>query len=209
MTNSDADLPSVSAGSPRTESTSSRLLERLQAQDPAARERLTELYGPLVYFWCRRLGLPGGEAAEVFREVFTRVWRNVGDFRQGPGCGRFRAWLWTITRDTVRELAARPQTGEATRRHMLLVLPSLPEHYVENASDQEYDRELRFLFRRGLSFVRSEFESRTWDAFERLVVEGVPMAEVAVATGLSVNGVRQARSKVLYRLREELGDLLD
>lgn len=54
--------------------------------------------------------------------------------------------------------------------------------------------------------VRSEFEDRTWQAFWRVAVEGHATAEVAADLGITANAVRQAKSRVLRRLRQELGD---
>src|SRR5436190_1597007 len=55
-------------------STSLTLLHRLQADDPAGWQRLIDLYGPLIYFWCRRWPqLNHEDVADVFQEVLTTV----------------------------------------------------------------------------------------------------------------------------------------
>ena len=65
------------------------------------------------------------------------------------------------------------------------------------------------LHRRGLELIQGEFAERTWKAFWRVAVDGCTPADVADELGLSVNSVYLAKSRVLRRLREELGDLLD
>ena len=65
------------------------------------------------------------------------------------------------------------------------------------------------LYRRGLELIRDEFAERTWAAFWRVAVDGCTPAEVAEETGLSVNSVYLAKSRVSHRLREEVGDLID
>ena len=62
------------------------------------------------------------------------------------------------------------------------------------------------LYRRAVEQVRAEFETRTWDAFWQVVVDDRAPAVVAAALGLSVNAVYLARSRVLRRLREALGE---
>jgi RNA polymerase sigma-70 factor (ECF subfamily) len=57
--------------------------------------------------------------------------------------------------------------------------------------------------------LRSEFEEHTWRAFWRVAVDGQPAPEVAAELGMKPNAVRTAKSRVLRRLREELGDLVD
>jgi RNA polymerase sigma-70 factor (ECF subfamily) len=201
----------MTAGSATADSSSSRLLQGLRAKNPGAWERLASLYGPLVYYWCRRSGLQPSDAADVLQEVFAAVWGGIGSFAHRPGQGRFRGWLWTITRNKIRDhfrtLAARTDMvgGDPTQ----LTLATAPEEADAEPSDAENSRELKGLFHRALDVVRAQFEDRTWEAFDRVVVGGCTTAEVAAALGMSVNSVRQARSRVLRRLREELGDMLE
>jgi RNA polymerase sigma-70 factor, ECF subfamily len=61
---------------------------------------------------------------------------------------------------------------------------------------------------RALELVRRDFADQTWEAFWRVTVAGQPAAEAAAELGTSVADIRQAKSRVLRRLREELGDLL-
>ena len=72
---------------------------------------------------------------------------------------------------------------------------------LERAADV-HDQVLRVL-----EAVRGEFEGRTWQAFLRTAVEGRPPKEVGPELGMSQGAVRVAKSRVLRRLREELGAL--
>ncbi len=64
------------------------------------------------------------------------------------------------------------------------------------------------LYRRALKQVQQEFEDRTWTAFWRVTVEDRLPAEVASELGITANAVRQAKSRVLRRLKEEMGELI-
>jgi RNA polymerase sigma-70 factor (ECF subfamily) len=57
--------------------------------------------------------------------------------------------------------------------------------------------------------VRSEFEERTWQAFWLTVIDDRTPGDVSAALDMKAGTIRQARSRVLRRLREEVGDLLD
>src|SRR5262245_12114895 len=83
--------------------TSLTLLERVRAADPEAWRRLVELYGPVVQRWCRRAGLQESDTADVMQEVFRSVAVRVSQFRREQARDSFRAWLWTITRNKVRD----------------------------------------------------------------------------------------------------------
>ena len=64
----------------------------------------------------------------------------------------------------------------------------------------------------GCDFVRraiSEFEPRTWHAFWRVAVLGHPVDLIASDMGVTPAAVRKAKSRILHRLKEEIGDLID
>lgn len=194
-------------GSP--ESVAPSLLVRLRAQDGNAWQRLTHLFGPLVYSWCRREGLQPEDAADVQQEVFRAVARAIPQFRRERPGDSFRGWLWTITRNKLhdfwRQRRAQPAAagGTSAHQHMQAVAEAeSSESGCEGAPERE-------LYRRAVELIRAEFEENTWQAFWRVTVEEQASAEVAAALGMSTGAVYVAKSRVLRRLREEMGDLLD
>jgi RNA polymerase sigma-70 factor (ECF subfamily) len=200
---------SVSASPVSPGSTSSGFLERLKTQDAQAWRQLADVYGPLVYFWCRKHGVKSDDAADIFQEVFASVAVAIGRFRRDEQQGRFRGWLWTITRrkiqDHYRNLAVREEARGGTQTQQWLA--EIPEQPDERGSDDEERSQFSGLFARVLETVKAEFEERTWQAFWRVVVEKQPAPEVAAGLGMSANGTRQAKSRVLRRLRAVMGEL--
>jgi RNA polymerase sigma-70 factor (ECF subfamily) len=171
---------------------------------------VVELYGPAVYRWCRRAGLDADDAADVGQEVFAAVARTIGSFRKEGPKDSFVGWLWTITRSKLldhwrrREQQPKAAGGTTAQQRMLDVPESLSE-------DDEPGGAEGWLTIPGalLHQVRSAFKEQTWQAFWRVTVDGVAPADVAADVGLSVGAVYIAKSRVLHRLREVLGDLLD
>jgi RNA polymerase sigma-70 factor (ECF subfamily) len=190
-------------------SASSSLLERVRAQEPEAWRRLVRLYYPLVRGWCERAGLQAEDAADVAQEVFRALAGNVGRFRRDGGQNSFRGWLWGITRRQLlahrRRRQAQPTAAGGTDAQRRLA--ELPE--PEERSEADIPGEYRALLRRALDLLRSGVEERTWQAFWRAAVEGQAPADVAADLGMSVNSVYLAKARLLRRLREEFGDLLD
>jgi RNA polymerase sigma-70 factor (ECF subfamily) len=176
--------------------------------EASAWERLSALYGPIVYGWCRRSGLQENDAADCTQEVFRSVFQNVGQFRGEENGGSFRGWLWAITRNQIREhfrLAqhrAQP-IGGSDARHRLDQVPEA------NLPDEEPDAETtrRLMLWRALELVRGDFQETTWAIFEKTTLEHQSYEQVAETFGIKVNAVRQARFRVLRRLREELDGL--
>lgn len=187
------------------ESTSHSLLLRLAADEPQAWQRMVDLYGALVYYWCRRQGLSPEDAADVSQEVFCGVMRGIGDFRHTGEVGSFRSWLRTLTRNKIIDLQRKAvrqpaAAGGSDAQAQLLVLPEeSPPSTVLSPPVDPLDALL--------GSVRERFKPSTWQAFWRTAVEQQSPAEVAEQVGLSVAAVYMARSRVLRCLREEFGEL--
>jgi RNA polymerase sigma-70 factor (ECF subfamily) len=189
-------------------SVSSTLLERLKARRPEAWQRLVDLYGPVVYRWCRWSGVPPGDVPEVVQEVFTAIATHIADFhRRRPG-GSFTGWMRTITRNKVsdhfRRRQGHPQAqGGTDAQEAMLRIREPQAPCVENPPGAD-----AAILPHALELVRAEFENRTWEAFWRAVIEGQLPAHIAEDLGMSVQAVYKAKSRVLRRLRGELGELL-
>ena len=200
-------MPGLSTASSDFSATSPSLIRRVADRDPEAWRRFTRLYGPLVFHWCRQQGLSEHDAADVMQDVFVSVARAVAGYEDRAG-GRFRGWLWTITRNQivtfVRKRARQgvPDGGTQNWQQLLNVAESLSDDPDQFTSQFELDA----LYRRGLELVRQEFRPRTWEIFWKNVVEDQPTDAVADEFGISSNSVRQTRSRVLRRIRQELGD---
>ena len=186
------------------------LLERLRGGQPGAWERLARLYGETVYGWCRRAGVPEADAADVCQEVFAAVARRLADFRRERPGDSFRGWLWTITRNKVRDhfrrCADRVQAaGGTTAQQLLHQVPEDAPPDPEAGPEAEHGG----LYRRALELIQSEFEERTWRAFLMVTVEGRAPADVAAELGMTTGTVYAAKSRLLKRLREEFGELIE
>jgi RNA polymerase sigma-70 factor (ECF subfamily) len=191
------------------QATSLSLLERVRANDPAAWRRLVDLYRPLVRFWCTRGGVNATDADDVTQEVFAAAAAGLGQFHHDRPGDTFRGWLRAITRNQVlllhRRTQGRPQAagGSDAWQNLQEVADPLPGPGEEEAV------EVGRLYVRTLELVRGEFEERTWQAFWLTVVENREPAALAAELGMTANNIRQAKSRVLRRLREEAGELLD
>lgn len=192
-------------------STSASLIHRVKARDPDAWNRLSDLYGPMTYRWIRQCGLQPQDAADIVQNVFVAVAQHVDRYSSAEPQSTFRGWLWTITRNAVRDFhryqAKRPQAeggSDAQARFQ-----QLPETLDPNCDDP--DRYTGFdvaasLTHQALKLIQDDFEPRTWAAFWRMTIDEQPAAEIGQALGISTKAVRQAKYRVLCRLRELLAD---
>ena len=188
--------------------TSPTLLDLAAGGDSEAWTRLTSLYGPLVFHWAQKQGLSSADAADVLQEVFASLARNLERFEQRTS-GSFRGWLWVMTRnqltDYFRRRSRNVQAAGGTGAWQQLAdhAESLPDDPTEFTDPGQ----LNALHHRSLEIVKSEFEQRSWHIFERVVIDDVSTAEVAIEFNITANSVRQTKSRILRRLRQVLGEV--
>jgi RNA polymerase sigma-70 factor (ECF subfamily) len=204
-------------------------LDRIRSRQPEAWRQFVDLYGPVVYRWCRQLGVGYADAADVVQETFAAVATGITRFRRESPGDSFGGWLRTITRSKVfdhfRRRQGRPTAEGGTTAYLqMLNVPESADSVSQNeksagvgsaspcksheecGTNERLELDARFA-RRVLDLVRAEFEPRTWDAFWRITVEGQTPAEVAAALEMSLPAVYKAKSRVLQRLRQNLKDL--
>lgn len=188
-------------------STSISLVQQARELNPDAWRTLSHLYGPLVYRWARQCGLQAHDAADIVQNVFVSVYRGIGRFSfEQPGAS-FRGWLWTITRNAVREFARRRNIrpippGGSDAYQALQQLPDLIECETEPA---DFDAG-GSLAHRALQLVRETLDETTWNAFWRTAIEDEAAVDVAEDLKMTAQAVRQAKYRVLFRLRQLLAD---
>lgn len=194
------------------DSTSSGLINRSKQGDAAAWQELTDIYGRFVYSWCRRYDLSPPDSADIVQEVFAAVAQKFDSFQMDRADSTFRGWLWTITRNKIRDVQRkralsgthRAQGGSVAQKFLSDVPDATPDESIET---NLYQVGQSTALKAALQSVQSEFAEKTWLCFWRCVVDDQTTAEVADELNLSKNAVRQYKSRVFKRLRERIGDL--
>ena len=171
---------------------------------------MSSIYVPQVFRWAGRAGLRKEDAADVVQEVFRTLVTKICVFDHTCEGATFRGYLRGITRwkigDWLRvKRGMPPAQGGSEALKQLLSIP-------EDRSDEDItqvESDLVINCRQALDLIRCQFEDRTWQAFWLTSVENLTAAEVSSRLGMSVTSVYTAKSRVLRRLRIELGELDD
>jgi RNA polymerase sigma-70 factor (ECF subfamily) len=196
-------------GARRQGSTSRSLLDGAQHDDPLAWARLVALYAPLVAAWCERWGVARQDVVDVLQDVFAAVARNLPRFRKDQPCDTFRGWLATIAKNKVRDYyrrrSHRPAAAGGTEASLRLAQVADPQTLIDDW-DTADDEGFGDVLERALDAIRGEFQEHTWRAFWAIVVEGRATQDIAAELAMQPGAVRVAKSRVLSRLRRELGD---
>jgi RNA polymerase sigma-70 factor (ECF subfamily) len=188
-------------------STCSSLIRQVQASEPDAWVRLSQLYTPLAFGWCKQAGLQDADTADIVQNVFIAVHKGIPKFRRDSPGDSFRGWLWTITRNEVRmyfrkKAGQPPAAGGTDAQH---AFHQIPESFNSDSGPTDPAGEQHFVHH-ALRMIQPEFQEPTWQAFWRTTVDGQSAPDVADEQGISSGAVRQAKRRVLVRLREFLAE---
>ncbi len=193
------------------ESTSTSLLIRALGHESGAWDRIVQLYGPLVYGWCRK-SLQQSDASDVTQEVLMSVSKNLLRFNYGSETSSFRGWLRTITKnkviDEVRKQKRKGRAPGGSDAHAQL---QQVEDEVSDVFDTDHEQESESLslLRRALDIVKDDFSEAVWQVFLQTTFEGRSNADVAEELGKTTGYVRNISYRVRKRLQEELGHFGD
>jgi RNA polymerase sigma-70 factor (ECF subfamily) len=192
------------------ENTSRSLLLRAVDGDESSWQRFVDLYQPMIRTWLGRYAVQPQEADDLTQDVLAVVIRELKRFSHSGRPGAFRSWLRTITANRAREFwrAGKCRAQAPGGSEFLVMVEQLedPDSALSGEWNVQHDEHV---VRRLLMLMAQEFEPATVQAFRRLVFDGRRAAEVAAELQMSVAAVYAAKSRVLHRLREEAGALLD
>ena len=185
------------------------LIRRVQAEDAEAWQWLVQVYSPLIYRWIRGAGLPVHDAADVVQNIFVSLMRKMDRFSADHPNASFRGWLWTVTRNAVHEYRRRemhqPVAAGGSKAQQFLQQQQQPN---EDMSDEIPDQAAAnlVLLHRSLTLIQTRVDATTWQAFSRSAMGGEPAADIAADLGMTPHTVRQAKYRILCRLRELMAD---
>lgn len=192
----------------RGESTSMGLLAGIQAADERSWQRLRALYEPLVLHWCRKSGLSVHDAEDICQEVFSALMRGLKSYHHQA---RFRTWLRTITlnkiRDFIRTSQRQPNAVGGSSMAARLEQVAFTDLPPEEASVEESAAEEDIVLGQLLAMLKQVTSPTSWQAFWRTTIDEAPVSVVAQELGISEGAVRQAKYRLLQRLRGELKEL--
>lgn len=185
------------ANKPGTTSTS--LLLRLKHDDAEAWERFDSFYLPLVRYMCRNI--QPADREEIAQQAAQRVHGAIADFER-QRCGSFRTWLRTIVENLLKDYYRSAKTTPSPKCDKKL--DALPQ-----PSESDLSEEKRLLYEQAVAIMRRDFCAKWVRCFEGIVIHDLSARELAEELDMSLDAVRTAKYKILKRLKEEFGELLD
>jgi RNA polymerase sigma-70 factor (ECF subfamily) len=189
------------------ETRSSLLLCLRDAENVEAWNQFIEVYLPLIHQFARRRGLQDADAADVTQEVLRQVASSMREFNYDRDRGRFRSWLFAVTRTRIYNHLSRQRLGTVGSGDTGM-LERLSEQPAAEEEVWNHDLHQR-LFAVAMQRAEPEFRASSWQAFRRTAIDGEAASSVAAALDMSTGAVYVAKSRVLARLREIVQELDD
>ena len=188
---------------PTHERTRASLILRLQdAEDMAAWDEFSAIYGPVVFNVATSRGFQSADAENLVQEVFMAVASSVSNWLQRDDRGSFRAWLLRIARNAAADMITQKATrslgldGSEAQVHVVnLPAPSA----LSSALDLEYER---LVFQWASERVRASVAEHTWQAFWLTSIEEMSVDAAAAQLNTRPGNIYFARSRVMARIKE-------
>ena len=185
------------------------LVERLRRAEAGAAEGLVDTYGDRVYRLALRITGNEQDAEEAVQDVFWSVLRKIDTFR---GESLLGSWIYRITANAAFQKLRRT----AHRRDEISldqVLPIIDDghHHLDPSGDwsaQIDDPAIQSELRDVLASAIDELPANHRAVIVLHDVEGLSMAEVADALGMSLATAKTTAHRARLRLRKRLGMFL-
>jgi RNA polymerase sigma factor (sigma-70 family) len=158
-----------------------------------------EVYGPLIYRFCRRRNVQDADARDVTQNVFVAVQKGISKFVYDRKRGKFRSWLGTVTAREISRFRRGTQRAGATGAEGDVAAESTASDEAGWVTDFN-----SHVYQAALDRIRPDFEDVTWQAFELVWVQHVKPREAALKLKKPAEWVHRAKYRILRRLEKEL-----
>jgi RNA polymerase sigma-70 factor (ECF subfamily) len=190
--------------------TRSTLLERVRdPRDSRSWQEFVQIYEPLLTRFVLARGVSRSDTEDLVQEVFATLFRALQNFQLDHSRGKFRTWLWQVSRNVMVDWARRQKRDQRAVDAWAEQLGLDQNESLDEWSLLHKQRIIEILLPR----LQENTQPKTWSCFEEHLQKGRPAADVAEELGLTSNAVYVNASRVLNRLRdqcreydEELGD---
>ena len=164
----------------------------------ASWERFVDQYTPVIYGWCRNIGLNHQETEEITQQLMCRLVRALKNYRYDQN-QKFRSWLFVCTKNVIFQFwkdQAKLKTEPKFDLNEISQSQSLIE-FLNETYDREFECEAR-------KRVRRKVGERDWKIFIALTETACVPANVASEMNLTVDNVYKIKSRIVEALKMEV-----
>ena len=176
--------------------TSKTLLEKIKSGDEEAWSDFYDRYYWLIYSVGRKADLDKNLCKDLVQQVMCAIFTQGNNFRYQSELGKFRSYLFGITKNIIRKL-----------KYSKAEVELMPE--IQNdceAADAEIEKIFadewhHYLLHILLQELRMKVEETTFDSFQMYILQQMRPEAVASALGISVNAVYVHKNRCIAHLK--------
>lgn len=161
----------------------------------------------MLEHFARRLGLSGSDVDDVTQEVLMLAHQSLRDGVYDPAKGRFRSWLYGITRNRV--LVALRGRNRRTRVHLgsdengLDRMQQVEDPHNDDVTREIWRQEWRYaMLDEAMHQLQHSLGENVFQAFVRFAINHEPAEEVAADLGISTSSVYVYKGRVVEAIRQ-------
>ena len=180
------------------------LIQRIQeSHDDESWEEFYSIYSRYLYIVIHNMGLSHSDSEDLMQKSLLKVWKNIDTFAYKPEQHKFRSWICTVARNTVRSW----QKLKSNQSNDEFEIIDLSEQSTEPEVDQMAENEWKnYIASIAMQNIRSRFSKETIEVFE-LIVEGHQNSELAKKFDLELNTINKYKQRVAKALYKEISQL--
>ncbi len=184
------------------ETRKSLLIRVRDPHDSQAWREFYSIYGPMIYRYARLRGLSASDAEEIRDQCMAVVVEKIGGFTYDRSRGRFKSWLHRIANHKIITTFRKRRVKQADSFELKAVVSEEPG--PDELWDQEWrNKHLRYCVQQ----IKQEVPRHHYLAFRMLTFEGRSVPEVCEELEMNSNQVYKAKSRILERIRQKVGEL--
>ena len=191
----------------------SLLLRVRDSSDDVSWQEFFALYEPLLMRYVRSLSIREDESRDIVQNIFIKLAAQLPQFELDQNQGRFRTWLWHITRNAVIDHVRRRKTTSQAEKEWQERMTDWEKSTASGPDDNWYLEHRSRILHAVLVELKGESNPRSWKCFQEHIVNKRPAQEVSDELGMSVNSVyancSNMRSRIRQRCRQHLNKLDD
>lgn len=195
------------------------LIEQVKANDPTAWELLYELYSPLIGQCAKSNGVScPHERENVVQDVFTKLIKSIGNYKDLEGRGSFPGWLCTITRNHVLTMRNRGMAtvGGSSWQKRIDAIP-FPKNPTAQRFDSVWERQQKHVEQKTkvvskiFDWIDQRYKSKNRNkaVLKDLLMDEKSANEVAQDHNVTTNVIYQIKSRMVAQIREMFEGHLD
>ena len=207
--------------------TPSSFLDDLRNKRTEAWERFSMLYGRLILYWLKNVGIPREERKDMLYDVIIVVMESIDNFQKQPHVGSFRSWLKGLVDNIIHDRQRKyqeqngahgvyePDSSVIESPHSSVLQTLLKQEQEDNKKNSPQPTSPHALdeddlFAKGLmQILETQFSQRDISIYYQLVYEKKNSTQVGELMDLKPANVRKIRQRINSYLKANFGELED